>query len=216
MGKTNFAFLRKKMIQDQLQSRGIKDPLVLEAFSHIPRELFVPDEQRAYTYEDRPLPIGWKQTISQPYIVALMTECLYLKTGQKVLEIGTGSGYQSGLLAYMGGCVYSVERIPQLIEHALEVLTSLNLKVHLKVSDGTLGWEEEAPFDKIIVTAAAPEVPEPLLAQLAVQGRLVIPLGNMFHQELTLVHKIAEMEYERKYLGACVFVPLIGKYAWHE
>ena len=204
------------MVEKQLRSRGIGDVGVLEAFSHIPRELFVPERERAYAYDDHPLPIGWKQTISQPYIVALMTEHLCLKAGEKVLEIGTGSGYQAALLAYMGGNVYSIERIPELVEHAREVLASLNLDVHLKVGDGTLGWEEIAPFDKIIVTAASPEIPEPLLVQIKVGGRLIVPLGDVFHQELTLVHKVSASEYDRQFLCACVFVPLVGKYAWQE
>ena len=201
------------MVDEQLISRGIDDKSILEAFSNVPRHLFIPEGSRDYAYQDHPLPIGWNQTISQPYIVALMTQFLGPKKDEKILEIGTGSGYQAAILAYLGCDVFSVERIPELAEKAKEVLALLNFDVKINISDGSLGWPAYAPFDKIIVTAAAKVIPKPLVEQLKIKGRLVIPVGMPLHQELTVVDKLSKDEISKTYAGGCVFVPLIGKYA---
>ncbi|MCS7180855.1 MAG: protein-L-isoaspartate(D-aspartate) O-methyltransferase, partial [bacterium] len=167
-------------------------------------------------YDDCPLPIGEGQTISQPYIVALMTEALKLKEKEKVLEIGTGSGYQAAILAEIGCEVYSVERIETLAKRAEKVLSKLGYKVRIKIGDGTLGWPEFSPYDKIIVTAAGPEIPESLLSQLSEnEGRLIIPIGDRFIQDLILIVKKGK-KIERNNLGGCQFVPLIGKEGWEE
>ncbi len=194
----------------------IKDERVLVAMARIPRESFVPPEERHLAYEDRPLPIGLDQTISQPFIVALMTEALELTGSEKVLEIGTGSGYQAAILAELARLVITVERLPALAEAAKKVLDSLdytNIVVHL--AKETLGWPEEAPYDAIIATAGAPRVPPDLLAQLAIGGRMVIPVGSLYVQEL---YKITKRKKKNKIqdLGGCRFVSLIGKDAWKE
>ncbi|MGC8977415.1 MAG: protein-L-isoaspartate(D-aspartate) O-methyltransferase [Candidatus Ratteibacteria bacterium] len=208
--------LREKMVKDQLIARGIKDKKVISAFLKVPREEFVPENLREYAYDDGPLPIGEGQTISQPYIVALMTECLNLKGDEKVLEIGTGSGYQAAILAEIGCKVYSIERIPVLAERAKRILEKLNYNVKIKIGDGTIGWEEYAPYDRIIVTAAGPEIPDSLISQLSENGgRLVMPVGDRFVQDLILVIKNGE-KLEKINLGGCQFVPLIGKEAWKE
>lgn len=216
MKKDNYNILREKMVREQLKLRGITNPSIIKAFLNVPRELFVPEEEKLYAYEDRPLPIGYNQTISQPYMVAVMTRQLLPMGKDKVLEIGTGSGYQAAILRYLGCKVYSVERIPQLAERAEQTLTKLGLDVYIKVGDGTLGWEEFAPYDKIIVTAAAKEIPSPLIDQLKIGGRLVLPVGNIFQQELTVVDKISSQKTVKKNAGGCIFVPLIGKYGWQE
>ncbi len=204
------------MVKDQLIARGIKDKKVISAFLKVPREEFVPENLREYAYDDGPLPIGEGQTISQPYIVALMTECLNLKGDEKVLEIGTGSGYQAAILAEIGCKVYSIERIPVLAERAKRILEKLNYNVKIKIGDGTIGWEEYAPYDRIIVTAAGPEIPDSLISQLSENGgRLVMPVGDRFVQDLILVIKNGE-KLEKINLGGCQFVPLIGKEAWKE
>ncbi|MCU0651263.1 MAG: protein-L-isoaspartate(D-aspartate) O-methyltransferase [Candidatus Omnitrophica bacterium] len=202
--------LRSEMVEDQIAQRGIKNSRVLEAFRQVERENFVPDNQKPHAYEDRPLPIGLKQTISQPYIVALMTEALQLVGKEKVLEIGTGSGYQTAILAQLAREVYSIERLPELAESAHKLLHSLKIaNVRIKTGDGTLGYEEEAPFDRIIITAAAPEVPQTLVEQLREGGRIVYPRGELFGQEVAQKEN-GELKAER--LCGCVFVPLIGKY----
>jgi protein-L-isoaspartate(D-aspartate) O-methyltransferase len=211
-----YKILREKMVDEQLARRGIENEHILESFLNVPRELFVPEKEKRYAYQDHPLSIGWGQTISQPYIVALMTQLLGPQEGEKVLEIGTGSGYQAAILAYLGCKVFSVERIPQLAERAKEILKSLNLNVEIKVGDGTLGWEEHALYDKVIVTAAAKEIPPPLITQLKVGGRLIIPVGEFFHQELIVLDKISEDKTVKTSAGGCIFVPLIGKYAWQK
>jgi protein-L-isoaspartate(D-aspartate) O-methyltransferase len=197
-------------------STEIKDERVLAAMSRIPRELFVPQESRNAAYEDRPLPIGWDQTISQPFIIALMTEALELSGSEKVLEVGTGSGYQAAILAELCRQVVTVERLPALAEKAKKVLGSLgykNIEIHL-VED-TLGWKREAPYDAIMVTAAAPHVPADLLAQLDIGGRMVIPVGSRYVQELCKITKHTGKNIVKNICG-CRFVSLIGRGAGEE
>ena len=194
----------------------IGDKRVLEAMGRIPRERFVPPDSAHLAYEDRPLPIGLDQTISQPFIVARMTEGLELTGSEKVLEIGTGSGYQSAILAELARLVITTERLPALAETAQKALDSLgysNIVLHL--AEETLGWKKEAPYDAIIATAAAPKVPEDLLTQLAVGGRMIIPVGSRYAQELCKITR-HEGHDEVQKLGACRFVSLIGKGAWPE
>lgn len=197
-------------------SREIKDKRVLEVMARIPRELFVPEDCYHAAYEDRPLAIGFGQTISQPFIVALMTEALELKGNEKVLELGTGSGYQAAILAELARWVVTVERIPQLVASARRVLEELgyrNVEVHL--TEKTLGWVSGAPYDAIIVTAGAPSIPKALLDQLAFGGRLVIPVGSRWQQELMKVTKLKKRNRVEN-LGGCRFVPLVGEGAWEE
>ncbi|OGO17973.1 MAG: protein-L-isoaspartate O-methyltransferase [Chloroflexi bacterium RBG_16_50_11] len=192
----------------------IRDKRVLAAISRIPREQFIPPESRHLAYEDGPLPIGWGQTISQPYIIALMTEALELKGNEKVLEVGTGSGYQTAILAGLARTVISVERVPELAESARRVLGSLgykNIEIHL--AEETLGWQKKAPYDAIMVTAGAPDIPQDLLTQLGDGGRMVIPAGSRYIQELYKVTKHKGKNRVQK-LGGCRFVALIGKNAW--
>ncbi|MFH1768263.1 MAG: protein-L-isoaspartate(D-aspartate) O-methyltransferase [Candidatus Omnitrophota bacterium] len=216
MNNQEFNRLRELMVNEQLIPRGISNQMVLSAFRSVQRELFVPDDQKSYAYHDRPLPIGFNQTISQPYIVALMSESLSVNKGDRILEIGTGSGYQSAILAYLGARVYSVERFDELAGAAKICLASLDFHVDIKVGDGSLGWLENAPFDKIIVTAAAKCIPEPLLEQLKVGGRIIIPLGGSFSQDLSVIDKITRDKTERKNICGCIFVPLVGKYGYKE
>lgn len=205
------------MVREQLINRGIKDQRVLDAMAKIPRHLFVEQALRERAYGDYPLPIGEKQTISQPYIVALMTESLKLIGDEKVLEIGTGSGYQTAILAELAVKVYSIERIKSLSIKARKNLDKL--KYHntvLKIFDGTYGWKEETPFDTIMVTAASPNIPETLVDQLAINGRMIIPVGGSFSQNLIKVVKNKE-GIKTSNLSGCVFVKLIGNHAWkHE
>jgi len=208
--------LRSIMIERQLTARGITDKRVLEAFLNVSRHEFVPTELRAASYGDHPLPIGEGQTISQPYMVALMTQALGLSGNEKILEIGTGSGYQSAILARLAKEVYSVERLKGLSEKAGEILARLGHgNVKLRVGDGTLGWEEHAPYDRIIVSAAAPAVPGSCIEQLANNGRLVIPVGSMSSQSLLIIEKKGNKIISRD-LGGCVFVPLLGKEGWKK
>lgn len=196
--------------------REIKDAKVIEAMERVPRELFVLPENQHLAYEDIPLPIGMGQTISQPFIVALMTEALELRNTDRVLEIGTGSGYQAAILAELADWVVTVERYPELIERARRTLNSLgytNIEIHL--AEKVLGWRKGAPYNAIIVTAAAPVVPQELLNQLAEGGRLVIPVGSRYEQELMKVTK-QKGRIKIKNLGGCRFVPLIGEGAWRE
>ncbi len=210
----NLDNLREKMVETQLAFRGIKDERVLEVFRKAPRHQFVPKELEDSAYIDSPLPIGEGQTISQPYMVALMTECLHLKGEEKVLEIGTGSGYQAAILAELAKEVYSIERIESLAIKAKERLEKLGYKnIKIKVDDGTLGWPEFSPYEGIIVTAAAPQIPPPLLEQLKDGGLLVIPLNGRFSQVLTVIEKTKD-KLKFKEICGCVFVPMIGEYGW--
>jgi len=207
---------RENMVRSQLIPRGIRDKRVLQAMKEVPREKFVPGNMKLYAYEDSPLTIGMGQTISQPYIVALMTEALYLTGAEKTLEIGTGSGYQAAILSLLCKTVYTVERITALSENAKTVLDELGYKnIFLKIYDGTLGWAENAPYDAIMVTAGAPEIPDPLIAQLKEGGRLVVPVGDRISQELIKVVRKGE-SYYREDLGGVRFVNLIGEYGWKE
>ncbi len=210
----NFVQERRRMVEEQLIPRGIKELLVLNAFRKVPREKFVPFERRDNSYDDFPLPIGEEQTISQPYIVALMTESLELKGEEKVLEIGTGSGYQTAIIAEIVEEIYTVERIIPLAQRAKKTLKELGYtKIKIKIGDGTEGWEEFSPYDAIIVTAAAPKLPQSLIKQLNKSGRLIIPLGNLYSQELILYEKKGRELMTRNF-GGCRFVPLRGEYGW--
>jgi protein-L-isoaspartate(D-aspartate) O-methyltransferase len=216
MDEDNYAQALNHMVNTQLIPRGIHDPRVLAAFRRVPRHRFVPAPLWDQAYNDYPLPIGEDQTISQPYIVALMTEILEPREGDKVLEVGAGSGYQAAILAELVAQVITIDRVGPLASRARETLAALGYEnVKIVVGDGTLGWPEEAPFDAIIVTAAAPQVPRPLTEQLALGGRLVIPVGDRYSQTLTLVRRTKDgLKYD--YHGGCRFVPLIGQYGWPE
>ncbi|MDD5510191.1 MAG: protein-L-isoaspartate(D-aspartate) O-methyltransferase [Dehalococcoidales bacterium] len=194
----------------------ISDRRVLAAMARVPRELFVPPEERLSAYGDMPLPIGLDQTISQPLIIAVMTEALELKGKEKVLEVGTGSGYQAAILAELAHLVITVERLPSLAETARKTLNSLgykNIEIHL--AEETLGYQDKAPYDAIMVTAAAPEIPDDLLSQLNVGGRMVIPVGSRYMQELYKITRRKKGDLVQN-LGGCRFVPLIGKNAWEK
>ena len=206
---------RARMVRDQIEARGVDAPAVLAAMRKVPRHLFVEQALKPQAYEDHPLPIGQGQTISQPYVVAWMTQLLDVAPGMKVLEIGAGSGYQTAVLAEMGAVVYAVERVPELYQKARERLCAMGYaQVSLKLDDGTLGWPEMAPFDRILVAAGGPKVPKPLLDQLADPGVLVIPVGAERRQQvLTTVRKQGGM-VTRKIQGDVVFVDLVGKYGW--
>ncbi len=214
MDEKNYTLLRKKMVAAQLVKRRINDPLTLEAMLHVPRERFIPSEYRSYAYDDRPVPIGEDQTVSQPYMVACMTQALQLRGDETVLEIGTGSGYQTAVLAEIVKHVYSIERLPILARKAKEHLKNLGYtNVTITVGDGTKGDPDRAPFDAVIVTAGSPGVPHSLKEQLAENGRLVIPVGSRRYQELHRVtHRSGSFVTEN--LGGCIFVPLIGADGW--
>ena len=207
---------REKMVKNQLISRGIKDERVLQVMGKIPRHLFIEEALSGEAYNDHPVPIGEKQTISQPYIVALMTEALELKGNENTLEIGTGSGYQTAILAGLSSKVYTIERIKSLLVNARKLLAQLRYdNILFKAFDGTLGWKEYAPFDAIIVTAGAPSVPSSLVDQLADNGRMIVPVGDRYSQELIkVIRKGASVEQEN--LGGCRFVNLIGVYGWPD
>lgn len=210
-----YEIARRRMVETQIVARGISDRRVIEAMLKVPRHIFVEEAMSAQTYCDSSLPIGEKQTISQPYMVALMTELLQLTGTEKVLEIGTGSGYQSAILATLADRIYTIERIRHLALRARRALDSLGLlNVNIRVGDGTEGWAEEAPFDAIIVTAGAPDVPDALKSQLKLGGRLVIPVGNLSEQTLTKVTRKEDGSYVTETSVACRFVNLIGKFGW--
>jgi len=207
---------RKKMVKSQIESRGIKDPKVLEAFLTVKRHLFVEEALRSQSHNDYPLPIGSGQTISQPYIVALMTEGLELKEDDRVLEIGTGSGYQTAILAEIAKEVYSIERIGELSDRTIDLLEELGYtNIEIKVDDGTTGWVSKSPFDAIVVTAASPDIPRPLTDQLKEGGRMVIPVGGRASQYLVKVTK-KRGKLVKESLGGCRFVKLIGEYGWRD
>lgn len=209
-----FTIPKERMVAEQLVRRGIRDARVLRAMGKVPRHHFVDEALAGRAYGDYPLPIGERQTISQPYMVALMTEALELAGHERVLEIGTGSGYQTAILAELCGKVYSVERIKSLADRAMRTLDSLGYyNVLVRVGDGSLGWREEAPFDAILVTAGSPEVPPTLMEQLAPKGRLVVPVGDAYGQVLRK-GTWAEEGIRWTDLGGCVFVKLIGEQGW--
>ena len=229
--RIDFDSLRQEMVERQLLPRGIKDQRLIDVMRTVPRHKFVPTDYEKSSYGDFPLPIGNNQTISQPYIVALMTQALDIQPDDRVLEIGTGSGYQTAILAHLAKKVYSVERIEELAQKTKALLEELGFRnVEIKVDDGTLGWQENAPYDKIIVTAAAAQLPKPLEEQLSCSGKIVIPLSAGFGQSLTVFTPLEKTtdkkrssltgftkernELKKEVICGCVFVPLIGKYGY--
>jgi len=212
----NYEKERSRMVDEQIAGRGVKDERVLAVMRKIPRHEFLPEAIRGMAYSDSALPLGEGQTLSQPYMAALMTELLGLKGAERVLEIGTGSGYQAAVLAELCEKVYTVERIKTLADKARAQLDRLGYKsVAIKVYDGTYGWKEMAPFDAIIVTAGSPDIPAPLVEQLRAGGRMVIPVGDRYGQQLITVVKTAEGVTTERSIP-CVFVPLIGNHGWKE
>ena len=207
---------REEMVRSQIEARGVRDPRVLSAFRAVPRHLFVSEALREQAYGDYPLPIGEQQTISQPYIVAEMTQALELGRDDRVLEIGTGSGYQAAILAQIVYRVYTVERKRALYMQTRNLFDKLNYhNIVTKYADGTKGWQEESPFDAIVVTAGAPELPEVLITQLAEGGRLVVPVGNQHTQELIKICR-EKGDVQQTNLGGCRFVKLVGEHGWKE
>ena len=206
--------IRERMVEEQIRSRGVKDARVLNAMGTIPRHVFVPSENKHLAYADAPLPIGHRQTISQPFIVALMTELLNLGGDETVLEVGTGSGYQAAILGHLAKRVYSLERIPELAEYARGILLALKVdNVEVLVADGSQGLPERAPFEAIMVTAAAPKVPVPLKEQLADGGRLVLPVGEQAGQILECWERKGD-DFRRDRVAPVAFVPLVGEHGW--
>jgi len=215
-GVARFARERERMVEEQLVSRGVTDQRVLAAMRQVPRHLFVDEALRDRAYGDHPLPIGDGQTISQPFIVGRMTELLALGGREKVLEVGTGSGYQAAVLGQLTGRVCTVERIPRLAMRARQVIEGLGYSnIWVRTANGTLGWPDEAPFDRILVAAGGPSVPPPLFDQLAEGGRMVMPVGDAAGQVLKLVEK-QDGEMRTSEHSGCVFVKLVGKYAWER
>lgn len=215
-GQATYDRLRSDLVL-QLRNRGITDPAVLEAIGSVPRELFVPPAIRSRAYEDTALPIDALQTISQPFTVARMTEAANVRPGMRALEIGTGSGYQAAILARMGVRVYTVERHAELSHNARQALAACGYgSVECRVGDGTIGWSSNAPYDAILVTAGAPDVPEPLARQLTIGGRLIVPVGGRSEQTLYAVQRNGPEEWAVTDLGPYKFVPLIGREGWHE
>ena len=214
MNEDEFRIARKRMVEEQIAARGVLNPRLLAVMESVPRHLFVPADDLPWAYADGPMPIGHGQTISQPYIVALMTELLQVEATDRVLEVGTGSGYQAAVLGQMAVEVHTVEMIPELAAQAARTLTDLGYaNVHVHAGDGSLGWSETAPYDGILVAAAAPSAPQPLLDQLAEGGRLVIPVGSRGFQQLE-VWKRTGQEFKRQVNLAVAFVPLRGEYGW--
>ncbi|MFH1231269.1 MAG: protein-L-isoaspartate O-methyltransferase [Planctomycetota bacterium] len=232
--KDEYLYQRKRMVETQIIARGIKDQRVIQAFLKVPRHFFVENSLKLQAYDDNPLPIGFNQTISQPYMVAFMLEHLNLNETHKVLEIGTGSGYQTALLAELSKEVYTIERLPQLSQLAQERLKqlgynssgneqfasppdrpSVRAEVYYKIDDGTLGWHEFAPYDRIIISAAAPNVPQGIIKQLTDDGIMLCPVGSEYYQDLIQITKHGEKTDENN-LGSCVFVKLVGKEGWKE
>lgn len=209
-----FEDARRRMVQEQLEARGISDTRVLQAFLAVPRHEFVAKDLQSEAYADHPLPIGGGQTISQPYMAALMVQLLRLHGHERVLEVGTGSGYQLAILSQLALEVYSIDRLPELAEQALRRLEHLGyLNVHVTVGNGSMGWPDYAPYEGMLVAAGAPDIPSPLVRQLADGGRLVIPLGSQQAQTLTLVEKRRDALHQQA-ITSCVFVPLLGEYGW--
>lgn len=213
----DYSIARRRMVETQIIARGVTDQRVLDAMLKVPRHLFVGEALRGHAYSDGSLPIGEKQTISQPYIVAAMTEALRLKGDERILEIGAGSGYQTAVLAQLVRRVYSIERISLLANHARKTLDQCGVtNVNLKVGDGTIGWKEQAPFDGVLVAAGAPVVPEDYLEQLEPGGCLVMPVGGTETQMLLRVIKHIDGHVEEEKLMGCRFVPLIGEHGWSD
>lgn len=215
---TDFEKRRRRMVRTQLAARGVRDPAVLEAMREVPREKFVPRDKEQFAYEDAPLPIAQGQTISQPYIVAIMSEALHLAPEHKVLEIGTGSGYAAAVLSRIVSQVFTVERHGELARYAqsrFQQLGYTDIQVH--IGDGSKGWSEHAPYDDIVVTAGGPAIPEPLLEQLRIGGHLVMPVGlTADTQQLLLVLRTGKEDYRQENLGSVRFVPLIGEAGWRQ
>lgn len=210
------AAIRVRMVEEQLIPRGIKDKFVLDAFRSVPRHEFVPEKYQDEAYADHPIQVGENQTISQPYMAALETECLAIKRSDKILEVGTGSGYQTAILARIARWVYSIERLAGLAAIAEEKLRKLGYaNFSVKVGDGSLGWPENAPYDGIVVTAGSPAIPGSLVGQLKNGGRLILPIGDEFSQVLTIVEKNGDV-LKKTEVCACTFVPLIGKEGWRR
>ena len=209
-------FLREQMVRELVESRGVRDARVLAAMREVPRHLFVRNHLKAQAYGDHALPIGEAQTISQPYVVARMSELLDVDPAHKVLEIGTGSGYQTAILARLARWVYSLERLPDLAHQAIRRMRQLEvINVKIQVFDGTVGWSDVAPFDRILVTAAAPAAPKPLLEQLAPKGKLLVPEGGKGGQHLVLYERLTR-GIRRRELDPVAFVPLVGRFGWNE
>ncbi len=207
--------LQKKQLLQSLVKKGINNKAVLNAIYNVNREAFISDDIKEHAYIDKALPIDCLQTISQPFTVAYMTQLLELTPGDKVLEIGTGSGYQTAILAFLSGEVYTVERIPELYYQAQKRLSTISSKIRFKLADGTTGWQEHAPYEKIIVTAAGPKIPKALIEQLAGNSRLIMPVGDRESQNMILAGKNDGI-YFQKTLDSFKFVPLIGKYGWED
>lgn len=201
---------------DKISSKGITDKSVLNAIREVERHRFVPDAMKHHSYKDVALPIGYGQTITQPFTVAFMTQSLKLNSGDKVLEIGTGSGYQAAILSKMGMEVYSIERNVDIFYRTRKLLDKMSLRINTKCGDGTLGWEEYSPYDGIIVTAGSPTVPNSLKKQLALGGRMVIPVGDKTSQQLKIITKLEEDKFEIEDVPEFAFVPLIGREGWRE
>jgi len=215
-GTARFARERERMVEEQLIARGVSDTRVIEVMRRLPRHLFVDEALRDRAYGDHPLPIGEGQTISQPFIVGRMTELLRLSGREKVLEIGTGCGYQAAVLAELAARVCTIERLPRLATRAREVLERLGYRnVWVRAANGTLGWPDEAPFDRILVAAGGPSVPPPLFEQLAEGGRMVMPVGDAVNQVLQVIEKVNGTMHVTRDSG-CMFVKLVGKYAWES
>jgi protein-L-isoaspartate(D-aspartate) O-methyltransferase len=213
----DFALDRQKMVRNQIERRGIKHPGILAAMRQVPRHLFVSMEYQSQAYADHPLPIGYDQTISQPYIVALMSELIRPQANDCVLEVGSGSGYQAAILSHLVSKVHSIDRHPGLVNQAQEVIDTLKLtNVQFHVGDGSLGLPEYAPFNAIIITAAAPMLPRPLLDQLKIGGRLVLPVGERWHQRLERWTRTSEDSFEHDQDIPVSFVPLVGQFGWSD
>ncbi len=214
---SDFSIARRRMVEEQIIARGVSDQRVIDAMLQVPRHKFVEEALASQAYQDGPLPIGERQTISQPYMVAMMSEALVLTGTEKVLEVGTGSGYQAAVLALLADRVFSLERIPALARRARKTLDSCGYtKVNIRLADGTHGWQEMAPFDAIMVTAGAPQVPKEYLDQLALNGRLVIPVGDRSSQVLLRVTRTSATDFKEDQLLGCRFVPLVGQHGWQD